>query len=51
MNIDIEKYRQGNLEPNSAEVKVSFSIVGRWKYDKSTVTRDALVKFLKKIWI
>ena len=46
-NVDIEKYRQENLEPNSVEVKVSFRLLDVGKYDKSTVTRDALVKFLK----
>ena len=46
-NVDIEKYRQENLEPNSVEIKVSFRLLDIGKYDKSTVTRDALVKFLK----
>ena len=39
-NVDIEKYRQENLEPNSVEVKVSFRLLDVGKYDKSTVTRD-----------
>lgn len=46
-NVEIEKYRQENLEPNSVEIKVSFRLLDIGKYDKSTVTRDALVKFLK----
>ena len=46
-NVDIEKYRQENLEPNSVEIKVSFRLLDIAKYDKSTVTRNALAKFLK----
>ena len=46
-NVDIEKYRQENLEPNSVEIKVSFRLLDIAEYDKSTVGRNAIVRFLK----
>ena len=46
-NVEIEKYRQENLEPNSVEIKVSFRLLDIAEYDKSTVGRNAIVRFLK----
>lgn len=46
-NVEIEKYRQENLEPNSVEIKVSFRLLDIGKYDKSTVTR-VFCKILKR---
>ena len=41
-NVDIEEYKQKNLEPG-----VSYRLLGIDEYDRSTVSRKALVKFLR----
>ncbi len=46
-NVDIEKYREEKLEPDSIGVKVSFRLLGIDDYDKSTVSRKALAHFLR----
>ena len=46
-NVDIEEYKQKNLEPGAVEIRVSYRLLGIDEYDRSTVSRKALVKFLK----
>ncbi|MBS7167017.1 MAG: ParB N-terminal domain-containing protein [Anaerobutyricum hallii] len=46
-NVDIEEYKQKNLEPGAVEIRVSYRLLGIDEYDRSTVSRKALVKFLR----
>ena len=46
-NVDIEEYKQKNLEPGAVEIRVSYQLLGIDEYDRSTVSRKALVKFLR----
>ena len=46
-NTEIEEYKQKNLEPDAVAIRVSYRLLKIDDYDKSTVERKALVRFLK----
>lgn len=47
-NVEIEKYKQENLEPDVISIRVSYRLLKIDEYDRLTVSRKALVQYLKE---
>ena len=47
-NVEIEKYKQENLEPDAVGIRVSYRLLKIDEYDRLTVSRKALVQYLKE---